>query len=283
MTRIFQISIVTLVVLSSGCELPESTAVIDTRIPPTIIEASITPDNFDMGKVTSGGTTVDVTVKGYVNTTDDNGLDDISAVQYSVYSPAGKVIASGVLQDGGSFPDASANDGKYNSNITLSLPKDIIGKYTVQFASVDKDGYTSTTFNLPFSIIYSLNHPPTVNNFTVPDTVTVPSSGTSFIETIVRANDTEGLSDIASVSMSIVRPADSSIVAVYGLFDDGGKFNVPPFGITSGDSIAGDGYFTLLIPVPSTTFKNIERQFNVFATDQSGATSNLLSKKVYFK
>jgi hypothetical protein len=226
---------------------------------------------------------VDVTIKGYVNASDDNGLNDIAAVRYTVFTPAGSVYASGSLFDNGIFPDAAASDGKYTSNILLTLPKSVIGKYTIQYAAEDKEGYVSNTFNMPFIITYSLNHAPTVSNFTAPDTIFVPASGTDFIKTSVQVGDAEGLSDIASVSLSVVRVNDSSVVAVYALFDDGNRFIVPPFGLSSGDSIAGDGKFTLTIPVPSNTLKNIERYFNVFAVDQSNASSNVLKKKVSFK
>jgi hypothetical protein len=283
MTRILHTAIVCGSILIAGCDLPETTAVIDTRIPPTIIEASITPDDFDMGKVTTAGSTASVPVRGYVNVSDDNGLDDIDVVKYTVYTPDGDIYSSGILRDNGVFPDAASGDGKYTSDIMLTLPKDVIGTYTFQYSAVDKEGYTSNTFNLPLSIIYSLNHAPSIANFIVPDTIYVPSSGLDFIKTVVTVGDAEGLTDISAVSLSIVRPSDSSVVAVYGMFDDGNKYVVPPFGYTSGDSIAGDGKFTLTIPVPSNTLKNIERIFTAFAIDQSNAASNVLSKKAFFK
>jgi len=283
MTRTIHTIILIALMNAAGCDLPESSAVIDNQIPPTIIEASIAPDIFDMGKVTTPGTTVDVTIKGYVNTSDDNGQDDIASVRFTVYSPSGKVVAAGVLLDLGVFPDASAGDGKYTSNIYLTLPKNVIGKYTIQYSSIDKDGNTSNTFNMSFRIIYSLNHAPFVTQFIIQDTIFVPTSGNEFILIQATVGDVDGLSDITSVSFSISRPEDSSVVSIFRLFDDGGKTLPEPLKIPSGDSIAGDGNYSLIMPVSSSTFRNIERYFNVFAIDQSNAVSNTISKKVYFK
>lgn len=273
----------------SGCDLPSSSTVSDTQIPPSILEASIAPTNVDFGKLIITGTTVDISVIGYVNVIDDNGLNDIASVTYTVYSPAGKLIASGTLSDNGVLPDANASDGKFNSFINLKLPKDIIGVYNIQFSASDKKGLTSNIFNLPLKIIYSLNHAPAISNLSCPDTIVVPESGTNFIQAVISASDLEGTVDIKSVNVTIIRPNtpeqpnDSSVVAVYSLFDDGGSVAVPPFGISSGDNIAGDGVYSLILPVPATTLKNIYRYFSFIAVDQSNAASNEIVKKVYFK
>lgn len=269
--------------LASGCDLPGTSGVIDTRVPPVIIEASVTPNAIDMGKISTPGANADVTVRGYVNTSDDNGASDIAAVHFTIIDPDGVIIKSGLLTDNGTAPDFTAGDGKYATDIPLSLPKAVIGTYIMQYTTEDKEGYLSNTFSLPLKVTYSLNHAPTVSNFIAPDTIFVPASSTNLIKTIVKASDAEGLGDLSKVALSIVRVEDSTVVAVYSLYDDGGKVAVPPFSISSGDSIAGDGNYTLAIPVPNNTLKNIQRYFNVFAVDQSDAVSNIITKKVLFK
>ena len=67
------------------------------------------------------------------------------------------------------------------------------------------------------------------------------------------------------------------------MYDDGGFNPVITFGIKSGDAVAGDGTYTLTIPLLSSTTGNTYRDFSFTATDRSGASSNLLTKRIYIQ
>ncbi len=284
MTRNYIVLIIFSLVAIAGCNLPENSTVIDTQIPPSILESSIAPDKLDFGKPEFTGSTVDVSINGYVYATDDNGLNDIVSVNYNIFSPSGKLFTSGTLKDNGVFPDVNAGDGKFNSAINLSLPKSIIGIYTFQFSTIDRQGFVSNTFNLPLKISLSTNNPPSIFTLSSPDTVRVPNTADSvnIIRLTLGVSDPQGLNDIVNVILTSQRP-DSTTAGTYFLSDDGGNTILPQFGLTSGDSTANDGVYSILIPVFNSTQRNTYRDFIFAARDQSGAYSNVISKRIFIQ
>ncbi|MFZ4620378.1 MAG: hypothetical protein ACOYNS_07460 [Bacteroidota bacterium] len=281
MTRTYPYILLFIIAAVSGCDIPQSSDVIDSQIPPTIVEASIAPTTVDFGKAASSGSNVDVTLLGYVNAADDNGLTDIASVSYKIFTPAGKVFASGSLSDNGIQPDATAGDGQYNSQIVLHLPKEVIGTYSIQFTTIDRSGFSSNIFNLPLKITLSTNNAPSLANLYAPDSVRVPSTADSvnLVYMSISVSDQQGLSDITSVILTSQRP-DSSVAGTFYLSDDGGTSTLPQFNIPSGDSVANDGVYSIVIPMFSTTQKNTYRDFIFTARDQSGAISNAVIKRM---
>lgn len=279
-----QIFLLFILITISSCDLPNDAAVIDTQIPPTIIEASIAPTNIDFGTISGSGTIVDVAIAGYVNANDDNGLEDIVSVTYNVFSPAGKIITNGTLRDDGVSPDVNSSDGKFNSTIALQLSKNVIGTYTIQFSTTDKEGFRSNTFNLPLKIILSTNNPPSVFTLSAPDTVEVPPSSdlVNIIKISLGVSDPQGLSDIVAVALTSQRP-DSTVAGTFFLYDDGGNTPHPQFGISTGDSTANDGIYSIRIPLFSDSQKNTYRDFIFAARDQSGAISNAITKRIHLR
>lgn len=270
------------VLLLSGCDLPGSGEVIDQRTPPVILDASFTPTKIDLGKIQPPGPMHTFTMNGFMHVTDNDGLNTVSSITYTIYSPSGKVVASGPLYDNGVLPDLVTGDGKFNTDFPVTIPSDVYGVYSIQYSAVDNDGYSSTKHFLPLNVI-TMNHAPVASDFIAPDTIVVPSSETGLITVSVQVTDQEGLSDIKIVRMTIVDPSNNSIRSIVRLYDDGGTTNVPEFNLPSGDSKAGDGRFTLVIPVPSNTTRNMNRDFNVFAIDQSDESSNIITKRVRFQ
>ncbi len=272
------------VIAIAGCKAPSDNAVIDTQIPPSIIEASIAPAIVDFGKISSTGTTIDISMLGYVYAGDDNGLADIATISFRVISPSGKLFTSGTLHDNGIAPDVNASDGKYNAQIDLKLPKDVIGIYNVQFTATDKEGFSSNTFNIPLNIILSTNNAQTIFNLSSPDSVRVPNSADSvnLIYISLGVSDQQGLNDIVSVILTSQRP-DSSVVGTFSLSDDGGKTVLPQFGLTSGDSLAGDGIYSIIVPIFNSTTRNTYRDFIFAAKDQSNAYSNVIIKRIFIQ
>lgn len=265
----------------SGCDVPSGSGVIDSQIPPTIIEASIAPESFDFGNMSPNGTVMDVSIAGYVNASDDNGLSDIASVSYKVFTPAGKLFATGTLTDNGTLPDLIAGDGQYNSQFILHLPKDVIGTYNVQFTTFDRMGFSSNIFNKPLKITLSTNNPPSISNLFAPDLVRVPSTAdtVNLVYMTIAVSDQQGLNDITSVILTSQRP-DSSVAGTFYLSDDGGFATLPQFGLPSGDSLANDGVYSIIVPIFSTNTKNTYRDFIFTARDQSGALSNAIMKRV---
>ncbi len=265
----------------SGCDVPSGSGVIDSQIPPTIIEASIAPTSIDFGKMSPNGAVMDVSILGYVNATDDNGLSDIVSVSYKVFTPAGKLFATGTLADNGTLPDLIAGDGQYNSQFILHLPKEVIGTYNIQFTTYDRMGFSSNIFNNPLKITLSTNNPPSLSNLSAPDSVRVPSTAdtVNLVYMTVAVSDQQGLNDITSVILTSQRP-DSSVAGTFYLSDDGGSSILTQFGLPSGDSLANDGIYSIIVPIFSTNIKNTYRDFIFTARDQSGALSNAIIKRV---
>ena len=277
-------------IIHSGCKFPNENKVTSDQIPPVIKGATTSLNVINIGvlSIPADKSTVDTTLTVYVSTADDNGLSDISSVSYSIVTPSGDILTHGTLSDDGITPDVTANDGKYTSTISIKFPKEILGTYQIQLQTVDNTGLASIVRSFPIKIFNSANVAPIIANLTLPDTILVPSAGSvNFVQVSISASDQDGLRDIVSVSLTLIRPkdptTDSSVVGIYPLYDDGGKISVSPFGITSGDITAGDGSYSLIIPVPSDTKSGIIRYFSLSAKDQSNATSNIIVKKVYFK
>lgn len=284
MMRTLQSILLCSYLLLAGCDLPGSSEQIDAQSPPSIVSASVSPTLIDFANVSITGSTVDITLTGSVNVSDDNGLSDISAVSYSIFSPSGSLFGTGTISDNGVAPDPSAGDGIYNSQIVVKLPKEVIGTYVIQFSTVDKSGFTSSTHSIPLKIILSTNNPPVISKLSAPDSVRVPDTADSvnFIDISLSVSDPQGLSDIGLVILTSQRP-DSSVAGTFYMSDDGGKTKLPQFQLTSGDSIAGDGVYSIVIPMFNTAAKNTYRDFIFTARDQSGAFSNAIVKRIFIQ
>jgi hypothetical protein len=84
----------------------------------------------------------------------------------------------------------------------------------------------------------------------------------------IAAADSDGLADIAEVYFRSLNSSDPT--AKFFLFDDGGT--VQRNGITSGDPLAGDGTFSIIVQLPSTSTTGT-RLFAFQAKDTFGDTS----------
>jgi hypothetical protein len=187
------------------------------------------------------------------------------------------------MHDDGVSPDLTAGDGVFSGEFRFHIRKEDIGAYGMQFQATGGSGFRSNTLLQSLLVRNSNNHRPTISNPVVPDSVTVPvSSGTALVVVSITVTDQEGLGDIASVSFTSRRP-DGSIVGVYPLYDDGGHNPQPPFALNSGDAVAGDGIYTLTVPLPNTTDRNTYRDFSFIATDRSGEFSDVLTKRIFIR
>ena len=205
-------------------------------------------------------------------------LDGSDYLDFSLYDDGGVVIRPPFNISSG---DSTANDGKYG--VRLVLKKSDVGNYSLQVLAKDFANAASNVFNRTIYLRNAINHAPSISNAIVPDTVFVPTgSGTNFVKVSVAASDQEGLTDISSVTFTSQRP-DGSIVDTYPMFDDGGIDSRPPFNIPSGDVTAGDGTFSLTIPLVSSTQRNTYRDFIFQAKDRAGEKSSTITKRIYIQ
>lgn len=222
---------------------------------------------------------------------DSQGRGDIVSVTGTLKLPDGSNYLSFSLYDDGgvaAWPpfnltsgDSAANDGLFTTRL-LFLKKSV-GNYTLQLQAKDLAQALSNVITKTFFVRNALNHSPILSNPVMPDTVTVPTgTDTTFIKVTIPVTDQEGLGDIASVTFISQRP-DSSVVATYPMYDDGGSTPQLPFNLRSGDILAGDGIYTITIPLTSSAQRNTYRDFIFQATDLVGEKSSTISKRIYIR
>lgn len=269
--------------LLSGCEFPD-TGIVESTAPPFINRATTTPNLLDVNHLAVlPGDLVDTTLTFTASAVTPEAN---SSVTYALFAPDGKMLLSGELRDNGTPPDKSAKDGEFTATDRLHILKQEVGSYSVQFQATSPSGYSSNTIVQSLTIKNSNNHRPFITNLTMPDTAHIPPQGdTTFVRITLAASDTEGLGDIVSVTLASRRP-DSTSAGKFYLYDDGSSRLHTQFGapMTSGDSAAGDGIYTIRIPLtkapdPPETLPTY-REFSFRATDRSGDLSNELTKRI---
>ena len=266
----------------------QQVAVKNTANDPPILTSLMMPDS---AFIPTGHDSIIVQIAVMVS--DSQGRGDIVAVTGTFKLPDGSVYTSfSLYDDGGSIlrppfnitsGDSVANDGRFTAQFLFV--KQNVGNYTLQLQAKDLAQALSNVVTRSLYVRNTANHKPLLSNLVMPDTIFVPS-GTSVdsMQIHINVSDAEGLVDITSVSLTLHRE-DGGVVnpTPYPLYDDGGASDVLPFNISSGDGIAGDGVYSLRIPVPSSTLRNIYRDFVFIATDRAKENSDLFIKRVYFK
>ncbi|HLP18223.1 MAG TPA: hypothetical protein VK470_18335 [Bacteroidota bacterium] len=264
------------VVWLAGCSLPNDT--VDTPAPPFVSFAASSLTVIDVGRLVA--TSVDTAI---VVTATARGTD-VQSVTADIKAGDGS-SATYLLLDNGVAPDQHKGDGLYTGYVMLQVSKSAVGAYTIQVQASDGSGLPSNIVALPVSVISSNNQPPIISQLSAPDTIFVPTSSTpNFVKLSLFVTDPDGLASIDVVQVTLYRENGTRVEASpYPLYDDGGIEKQPPFNELSGDAKAGDGFYTLTIPVPLGTNTNTYRDFVFTAKDKSGAISNSLTKRIYFK
>jgi hypothetical protein len=260
-----------LLCFAGGCKIPDK-GLVDTTAPPFISQATASPGLLDVTHLASQPTdpidtsiVLSVLVSGSITST---------LVTYTVLDPSNSVIVSGNFTDNGG--------GKFSANARFHILKEDVGTYNVQFQAVN-DAESQSNILAEAIVVKNADHAPILSNLVMPDTVNVPLAGdTTFVTITVAVSDADGLQDIVSVSLTSRRP-DNSVVGIYPMYDDGGLIVVNPFGLKSRDAVAGDGIYTLTIPLLSSTTGNTYRSFSFIATDRSGESSNVLTKRIFIQ
>jgi len=228
-----------------------------------------------------------------VRATDPQGLEDIKNVTATITSADGEYSFSAqMFDDGGLFPippdnissgDVSAGDSIFS--VQIPLRKKHVANYIVQVVATDKDDAVSSSIFRTFSVRNQFNNPPALSNLVMPDSVNVPREiDTNFVKITLKVEDPQGIEDIKSTYFTSKRP-DGSIVGTYEMFDDGNAKFYETFGgfFTSGDNTAGDGTFTVTVPIPQGTTIGTYRDFTFQARDRAGEVSATITKRIYLR
>jgi hypothetical protein len=274
--------------LTAGCKLPNDGA-IDVAAPPYVSSITLTPTIWDvpLPTGTDSASTLEriVTVKAQVRV-DNLGLP-ITHVRCIATAPDGTLLLSDQeLRDDGVAPDLIANDGWYTRQCTLLAQRSNLGAYTFRVTAIDDAGTKSNDAAASLLMRLQLttqNYAPTLEEVVVPDTITVPPAGQINIARVtVAVQDSNGLYDIATVKVSVIRVEDGAVAGTYNMHDDGGISVDSYLKLTSGDATAGDGVYSIQFPVSSTP-KDVYRDFKFVAIDRSGLESTPITKRAYFR
>lgn len=202
-----------------------------------------------------------------VKATDENGLNDIDIVAYQIATASGQLVITGIMFDDGNYDshgDNIANDGKYSLRLKLDVAE---GDYRFRVQAVDRAGLRSNLLDKQFyARIGVINRAPVLLQYRLPDSVYVDEVVPLFIA--VRASDPDSLDIIARVVYEIWGPTISEL-AEAGVLNDAGA---------NGDSLAGDGIFSMVTTTRFAEWKFGSYHLMVQAYDSRNAASNSLYK-----
>lgn len=200
---------------------------------------------------------------------DPQGLSDIKHVTYQFFPPAyPNPTREDSLQDNGSDGDVLAGDGTYS----VSLSSNIInqaGDYFFRIEAEDKAGNKSTANVVAIRGVFRNPQAPVIANLVAPDTVQIIPNGVVKILMSIDVSDPQGLSDINFVRFRSFLPGGNEATnSPFDLADDGNSS-------VTGDDVAGDGTYSILINLPSNTTPG-DFRFVFQAEDKSGKESNII-------
>ena len=166
---------------------------------------------------------------------DTQGLEDIDTVRFAVYPPTSPVP---------SFVGELRDDGAGGDEVA-------------------GDGVFSTRTDLADDLL----DPPILSDIVAPDTVS--RSATEPFLLSVRVSDSQGLGDVRAVYFVVTKPDGTPAAgSPFLMYDDGDEE-------TNGDSVAGDGIYSLLVVITPQNDKGTYR-FDFFAEDYSQGVGRCL-------
>jgi hypothetical protein len=246
--------------------------VIDSRgTPPALSGAAIAPDSINLETLTPSNGTYTLSITTSVHVTDQGSTGSLT-VSAEAFTPTGSSpIAVASLADNGTAPDAKAGDGTYSGSLVVPAVRADAGVFRVRFRAISTSGYESNNLERPL-VVTRRNSPPGIFNLVAPDSVVLPTGSTLLIPMYVSASDSDGLTDIREVFFKSLDSSDPT--RKFFLLDDGNTS-------VSGDRLAGDGIFSIVIQLPD--FPGVRRtyrfmfQANDSFADTSGTILHLLT------
>ena len=159
------------------------------------------------------------------------------------------------LNDAGTGGDIQAGDGSFDMNWVL--PEALLNKLSSSWkleVTAQSNGENKTDSD---ALIPIIPQAPVIESVRHQDTLYLPSSGLVFDTIRVEVSHVDGLDEIRDVSFKSLKPNGqyASGGNPIPLLDDGGALVLYEyFGIkiTSGDSLANDGIFSLTVPLSAS-------------------------------
>ncbi len=256
-----------LIIIFPSCENSKFDSFDINLNPPFLIEAKLDKYHIDSDTIFVNGQfsqndTITITNKIEIKITDKDGLPDISFVRFVLRSPDNRDIFSKEAFDDGANGDLVAKDGIFTSKFSFKVPRILTGAFTIESSSEDKSRLKSNSLITSF-LISRLSQTPVISELIAPDSITLPLSGSKIIPMSITARDPNGQGDIKEVYFRSLDSSDP--LRKFFLLDNGNPAN--------GDSIAGDGIYSIKIELPSSMTPKPYR-FEFEAQDFTGLLSN---------
>ncbi|MDW7680931.1 MAG: choice-of-anchor X domain-containing protein [bacterium] len=221
----FKIRLLLLVVLIFNLFCDKRHPITPVNQPPILSQLSV-PDTM----FTQSGQSYVVTVI----VTDADGRDDVARVEHQIVDSQEQTLATGQFFDDGDYTahgDNIARDGKYSAKLILAVDP---GNYRLTAVATDLSDAASAPLHKNFiAIAGDVNHAPLLFPVYMPEFVVVDTVVDFVLK--MRAEDPDEGDAVSRVSFQIFGPTLTQLAAEGELFDDG----------SHGDSLAGDGIFTL--------------------------------------
>jgi len=249
--------------LALGSCQQANNSIIDTQQPISVDLLYFDKDSTDISKLFSNDTTSPVIFDSFsvkisdpqnfkfLTVTVDNSLGQIIA--QANYYGSGTAIISGSIA-------------------TVVIPV-LVGDLKFNFTAYTATGIPGNSVSHILHLYNSQNLPPVIDSVSAPDSVQLDPSSTILLLITARVHDPNGLMDISRVYFDSYKPDGTpSVNNPFYMYDDG----------THGDSVPGDGTYTLTIQLPPTTPTGIYK-FIFYCADRSGALSTPVTHfiKVY--
>ncbi len=240
---------------------------------PFLHDLQIYPEGFNTDTILVNGQTAPTDIitlsLNCIVAVDTTPGSNSTTVQYLVTLPSEeRLYGEGGLKDDGISPDLNAGDGLFTGAISFAIRRVDIGNFQLSVSGYHLPEYVSNTVQRQFGVFRS-SRPPELSGLSAPDTVYLPPGGqVSLILMSVAATDSDGQGDIDDVFFrNLDSPSDTT--RKFLMFDDGHVNGV------SGDSVANDGTFSIIVQLPSGTPAATYR-FRFEAVDRSGLASNTI-------
>ncbi|MBI5464165.1 MAG: hypothetical protein HY966_04340 [Ignavibacteriales bacterium] len=240
---------------------------------PTVSPSSINTDTMKVNGAVGSDDVLSISLTASVRAAHRDGLSAIANVTYSLTDfRSATIFASGALVDDASHGDAKANDSLFSSTFGFGFPRQPETTLWLKVEAADRLGYASNQVLVPVRI-GGKDQPPVLVSVSCPDTLRLNGT-TQLLQLRATVSDPDGLTDVQKVFFNSFKPDGSpSSGNPFQMFDDGAA------GGPSGDTVAGDGVFSLKVQLPSTTTPGAYR-FEFQAVDRTGLKSSILSKTV---
>ncbi|MBR9976530.1 MAG: hypothetical protein KFH87_00455 [Bacteroidetes bacterium] len=189
---------------------------------------------------------------------------EVGELRYRIrYEGRTEVLHEGALQ-------LSSVGDVYEAAIAFDRRRGDVGEYRIDAIATDQSGVTANSAHAKFRVLFG-NRPPEIVTVNAPDTVDLQAE-TIYIRMSAEVRDESGLADIKQVFFNSFLPdGRPSSGNPFTLRDDGNP--------GSGDDIAGDGIFSIIVQMPPAT-PHGEYRFEFRAIDYSNLTSNVVIHKL---